>query len=403
MAKLFPPVSVCWGSKTLADADIGFETYRKLTSLIYNAVLDQSRWQDFLVELTQATGGVKTHLFGFDIPAGISLGLTSSGYDPEYIETYDIHYGTMNAWAVGFAKGAPGTVLPSEWMCRKADLFKTEFYNDWIRPQEDVAAGGGAILFKDESRMLAFGGNVRLKDEERLEGPWLRTVGLLIPHLQQAFEISRALAGQSLELELLRKGAARGGAGVLLLADNGFILYANDAGNAMLREGAVLRDDQAGRATFNDPDTVGALEFYLKALRCGEAPVAATFTTGGGPGATPHIVRLAQFEPDAHPVALFPLALAYQRACLLVTINPALDSHSADEGFATLHGLTPAELAVTAGIAEGLKPDELADQRAVSIHTIRNQLKSALFKTGARRQADLVRMLERARFSGLAP
>jgi hypothetical protein len=28
-----------------------------------------------------------------------------------------------------------------------------------------------------DSRMLAFGGNVRLKDEERLETPWLRTVG----------------------------------------------------------------------------------------------------------------------------------------------------------------------------------------------------------------------------------
>lgn len=359
--------------------------------------MDQARWEKFLAELTHATGGVRTHLFGFDIPAGISLGLTSSGYDPDYIETYDSHYGTMNAWAVGFAKGEPGAVLPSEWMCSKADLFRTEFYNDWIRPQEDVAAGGGAILFKDESRMLAFGGNIRLKDEEQLEGPWLRTVGLLIPHLQQAFEISRALAGQSLELDLLRKGAVRGGAGVLLLADNGFVLYANEAGQAMLREGTVLRDDHAGRAVFNHPDATGALENCLNALRRGETPVAATFFGGDGVGGEQYIIRLVQFDPEDHPAAVFPLVLAYSRACLLVTVNPLPDNRSADDAFAAMHGLTAAEMAVAAGIAGGLTPHELADQRAVSIHTVRNQLKSALFKTGARRQADLVRTLERAR------
>lgn len=381
----------------MARHDLDITTYRKLTSLIYGAVLDQRRWENFLFELTQATGGVRTHLFGFDIPAGISLGLTSSGYDPDHIETYDKYYGTMNAWAVGFARGEPGTVLPSEWMCPKADLFSTEFYNDWIRPQEDIAAGGGAILFKDEMRMLAFGGNIRLKDEGQLEAPWLRTVGLLIPHLQQAFEISRALAGQSLELDLLRKGEARGGAGVLLLADNGFVLYANEAGEAMLREGTMLRHDHAGRAAFCDSDAAAALASCLNALRCGETPVAATFSGGEEPGGTRHVVRLAQFEPEAHPVAPFPLVLAYQRSCLLVTVSPVLDHRSADEAFAAMHGLTAAEMAVAAGIAEGLTPDELAGQRSVSIHTIRNQLKSALFKSGARRQADLVRMLVRAR------
>lgn len=381
----------------MADADIGIASYKKLTSLIYSAVLDQSRWEDFLVELTHVTGGVKTHLFGFDIPAGISLGLTSSGYDPDYIESYGSYYGTMNAWAEGFARGEPGTVLPSEWMCPKADLIRTEFYNDWVRPQENVAAGGGALLFRDQTRMLAFGGNIRLKDEARLEGPWLRTIGHLTPHLQQAFEISRALAGQSFELDLLRKGLVRGGAGVLLLADSGFVLYANDGGQEMLRDGAVVRDDRAGRATFKNPEAAGTLEWCLAAMLRGETPVTATISIEEGSGATSHIVRFAQFEPDTHPIALFPLVLAYQRICLLITISPVPDDHSADKAFAKLHGLTVAEMAVSLGVAGGRTLKELASERSVSIHTVRNQLKSALQKTGARRQVDLVRMLERSR------
>ena len=381
----------------MSDYDLDFAAYRKLTSLIYAAVLDQSKWQLFLNELTDATGGVKTHLFGFDIPGGISLGLTAAGYSPEHLDTYNSYYGDMNAWAVGFANGQPGAVIPSARMCPRDELFRTEFYNDWVRPQENVAAGGGAILFKDEMRMLAFGGNIRLKDEDTLEDPWLRTVGLLIPHLQQAFEVSRAIAGQSLELDLLRKGRARGGAGVLLLADNGFVLHANDPGIEMLREGAVVWDDYAGRVSFRDHEAASALEGCLLALRNNRTPVAASFVVSSGTVGRNHAVSLIQFEPEKHPVGLFPLVLTCARSCLLMTINPQRDYRSADQVFAAHHGLTAAEMAVVAGLGEGMSTRDLADRRGVSIHTIRNQLKSALFKTGANRQAHLVRMLELAR------
>ena len=34
----------------------------------------------------------------------------------------------------------------SEAMCTREELEPTEFYNDWVRPQEDIVAGGGALL-----------------------------------------------------------------------------------------------------------------------------------------------------------------------------------------------------------------------------------------------------------------
>jgi DNA-binding CsgD family transcriptional regulator len=54
-------------------------------------------------------------------------------------------------------------------------------------------------------------------------------------------------------------------------------------------------------------------------------------------------------------------------------------------------------LNVALKIAEGMTLREIADIRGVSIHTVRNQLKSAMSKTDSRRQADLVRIVERAR------
>ena len=108
-------------------------------------------------------------------------------------------------------------------------------------------------------------------------------------------------------------------------------------------------------------------------------------------------MRFAQFEPEQNSVAPFPLVLGYSRNCLLLTIVRERDTRDADSIFAATHGLTLAEAAIAGGIADGLTPEELAAQRAVSIHTVRGQIKSVLSKLGVRRQAELVRMVERSR------
>lgn len=380
----------------MANDSIEFGAFEDLTRLIYGAVFDQSRWGAFLDELTRVTGGVHTHLFGYDIPAGISLGLTAAGYAPDYLRSYEEHYAALNAWAPRFSTAAPGTIVASEWMCPYADLCRTEFYNDWIRPQEDIAAGGGSILFKNEVRMLVFGGNIRLKDAERLEGRWFNTVGLLTPHLQQAFEIARIVAGQSLELDLLRNGQAAGRAAVLLLAENGFVLHANATGERMLIEGRVMGVDHAGRMRFFERQAALKLGACLAALRR-NAPAAASFPASCLSSDSHMTVRAARFDPDMHEVQPFPLLFGYSRPCLLVTVSDPQRRKEARQAAMSQYGLTAAEADIAVGIADGHTVSELAEQRAVSIHTARNQLKSAMSKMYARRQADLVRMIEAIR------
>lgn len=377
----------------MAGPDLDVESYARLTRLIYASALDQARWQDFLTELTHVSGGVCTHLFGFDMPAGISLGLTAAGYAPEYVDSYNEYYGEVNSWAPGFANAEVGIATPSQWMCSKETLYSTEFYNDWVRPQENVAAGGGALIFKDVTRMLAFGGNIRLKDEEKLEAPWLRTVGLLVPHLQQAFEISRLMSGQSLELDLLHDRTIMPGAAVMVLADTGFLLYANTSTDRLTEDRAVMLDDHAGRLSFRDPDAADILEKCLKQLRAGVEPISATFVSTGADGSR-YACRIVRFTPEDHPVSPFALMLGYWRPALLVTVSPVAGRRLDRDAFMTAHGLTATETDVAVGIAEGLSPTELAEMRSVSIHTIRNQLKSAMQKTGSHRQAELVRLVE---------
>ncbi|WP_404404062.1 helix-turn-helix transcriptional regulator [Pelagibacterium halotolerans] len=283
-------------------------------------------------------------------------------------------------------------------MCGDDDLFRTEFYNDWVVPQENLAVGGGALLFKDEKRTVAFGGNMRLKDADKLQRTWLQTVSFLTPHLQQAFEIARVLASQSLERDLLHKGDMSGETALLLVADNGFVLHANDVAAGMLSSGSVLRNSHNGRMSFADSHAEAMLEHCLSKLRAGHPGVSATFparTMRLAAYPDGYTVRAIAFDPTMHNVSPFPLTLGYVGQSLLVTITRAEPESSDLQALATEHGLTAAETKIVLGIAEGKTQAELAHERSVSIHTVRNQLKSAMSKMSVRRQADIVRVVGR--------
>ena len=62
-------------------------------------------------------------------------------------------------------------------------------------------------------------------------------------------------------------------------------------------------------------------------------------------------------------------------------------------------GLTRSEAEVAVALNAGQMITEIAAFRAVSVHTVRNQVKSALSKTNSRRQAELTRLIETLRHS----
>jgi DNA-binding CsgD family transcriptional regulator len=61
-------------------------------------------------------------------------------------------------------------------------------------------------------------------------------------------------------------------------------------------------------------------------------------------------------------------------------------------------GLTPAEARLASIIAEGLSPEQAADQLKTSRETVRNQLRAIFAKTATHRQSELVALLSRIRF-----
>ena len=367
--------------------------FSKLTTSLFSASIGQITWDDFLADLSQKSGGICTHIFGYDTEAGFTLEMAESGYDPDFIDSYHDHFSPLNAWAPGFSTKAEGIVVDCEDMCRTEDLVKTEFYHDWLRPQEEIIQGGGALIFKNESRVFALGGNIREKDSENLKAPWLSLVGQLVPHVQQAFEISRALAGAKLETAIVASEGLRKIPGIVILTEFGRIIFANDVAQRMLARGEPIRSGQGEMLRFQDPtghmnpaeDTAGRLLSL--------SPPSMTREILGASGVT-YQLRFAKLDPSAQIAMPLHMTLGFSGRCTLLIVTEKTQRVSPSQKLRETYGLTGAEAEITLLITEGHTNKDIAEMRRVSLHTVRSQLKSAMSKMEVHRQMDLARLVQ---------
>lgn len=86
------------------------------------------------------------------------------------------------------------------------------------------------------------------------------------------------------------------------------------------------------------------------------------------------------------------LNTAYAQAAVLLCLDGGTGRGELGP-IARLFRLTAQELRVLALVAEGLAPRQIAEQLAVAVCTVRSHLQALYQKTGAARQADLVRLV----------
>ena len=119
--------------------------------------------------------------------------------------------------------------------------------------------------------------------------------------------------------------------------------------------------------------------------------------THGGAGGMLRVTRRAQ-PPLAVLVAplttrLHPATVLKPALALVLITDPANNPVLAGQALQQLFGLTAAEASVALALAAGRSAEEIAAERAVSLPTVRTQLRQMLAKTGALHLRDLVRLL----------
>ncbi|MCI5076865.1 helix-turn-helix transcriptional regulator [Oricola sp.] len=378
--------------------DIGLREFDELTTLIYGAALDDSKWDVFLHRLAHLFGGVRTHMYGFDFDSNSDFGMKCALFDPEFIQSYQDYFFDKNAWTDSLFKGTIGAPRQAESMCSLERLYQTEWYNDWILPQEDILGGGGVMLFKEETRLFLLGGNIRRRDIDLIEKPWMEIVSLLTPHLQQAFEIARTVSDQVLERQALSATPDPCAAAVFAISEDRRMLYANRAVEHLLDDGAFIRLDFGRRQTFTQWSHDQTFERKLAGVAGSDLHLPETFKLRDCAQDTEWTVRIARVVPEALPYSGLCIPYGTDKAIFLVTLTSAKSIRDTEQLALGKHfGLTDFETRSILRLVEGLSPREIAQEREVSVYTVRNQIKSAMSKMGVRRQIDIGRLVEAQR------
>lgn len=368
------------------------ELLPELIGRIYDCALGPELWPETLVEVREALDFAQAALNLQAMPNGTVLLNVASGIESPWLERIGDYGPEIVALWGGLAKIAAAPleepVLLSE---MNPDAVSgrpgaNRFHDEWHRPQGviDSAAVG---LAKDARSLatLSFARHERHGPIGADERDGLRR---LAPHLRRAITISRLLDARTVAAATF-EGVIEAAATPVLVTDGQLrVLYANGPAQALLDRREPLRIGQ-GRLSTNLPAATQSLAVAVAHGAIGEADL-------GRRG-----MAIALRGADGAPMALHVLPLRggtlrpglVNEAVAAIFVSAAGAAPTAvGELAAQLFGLSLKEAEVFERIAQGLTPGEAAAGMGIAVATVRTHLLRVYDKTGARRQADLVRM-----------
>lgn len=356
---------------------------------IYDAALNPDLWNAILPRIGAFVGTSAGGLFAHDFSRTrrhMSIAY-EFGTDPEYGQLYVEKYRTLDPMAGTYFVLDVGEVFSTSTVMSHADFQQSRFYKELIQPRGWVdnicvyldrtpESHAGFALFRNEREGLA--------DE-----PARERLRLLVPHLRRAVLIGKIIEFKTAQAATLGDALDGLSAAMLFVDSNGRIIHANAAGRAMIAEGDVLRAS-LGQLVANDPDDNRALRDIFLAADTGDAAigvrgVAVPLLTRDGERYVAHVLPLSSGARRSTGVS-------YAAAAAMFVQKAALDTRSPPEAIARTYRLTAMEVRVLLAIVEVGGAPEVAETLGIGEGTVKTHLKRLYAKTGARRQADLVKL-----------
>ena len=218
-----------------------------------------------------------------------------------------------------------------------------------------------------------------------------RSVATIAPHLGRAVELTRAFEHLRQRYRALLSALDRFGFGVAIALPTGEVIVANAEAQRLFEEADAIRQRLDGRLSCTDADRTAQLA---------EAVAAASRTARGEGDALAAPLLLAR-RSGGDPVLLDVAPLHDGGGAIEAGLSGAV-VHLMDMArpppfdiarFATLYGLTEAEAEVCERLIEGDMAPVIAERRRTSVHTVRDQIKAVLAKTGCTSRSHLFRLL----------
>ena len=361
----------------------------RLSGGIYEAAIEPSRWSLLLEQLAEALDGTLTAIFVHDTATNAGAPLWIARGDPEYVRLYNEHYHAKNVYVTSRPEAIRvGRVMTGEELCPERAVLRSEIHADWMSPQDIFWTAGAPVLQEDSAfaivtsmrphRAPPFG-----RDEVALQQA-------LVPHFQRALQVHRRLRELIAARETAAAALDRLSLGVILLDERTRPLVINARAQAILDQGDGLAIGRQGMEAALPSDTAALARAVRAAAQTGVG-------RGRGSGGALRLTRPSAKRPL--DVLVAPLARGRadvwgEAACVAVFVSdPERSPETATDTLGRLYGMTRAETRLLERVLAGDTLAAAADRLALSVHTVRTQLKCILGKTGTSRQSELLRVI----------
>jgi DNA-binding CsgD family transcriptional regulator len=355
---------------------------------IYDASLDPAQWPNVFKQTCEYVGGSAACLHSQDIVGKKSNLYFASGYEPDFEQTYiekyfkiNPIYPTANFFEIERSVSL-ADCIPRNEFCR------TQFAREWILPQGYVDFRFSNI--EKTANSSAVFSVMRHSSMGVADDEMCRRFALVVPHVRRSLLIGKVIDLHKVEAAALADSLDALVSGMFIVDGTGRIVHVNASGGAMVAEANVLRAP-SGRLAATEPaaDQV-LLDIFTSAgggdAALGRRGVAVPLKARDGERYVAHVLPLTSGARRQAGVSYGAVAAVFVR-------KAALDLPSAPVAMAQEFQLTPAELRVLFFIIDVGGVSEVAEVLGVAEATVKTHLHRLFEKTGAGRQADLVKLV----------
>jgi|HubBroStandDraft_1064217.scaffolds.fasta_scaffold20536_2 DNA-binding CsgD family transcriptional regulator len=363
------------------------ESALDLIGLIYEAVEDPGGWPVFLDRLMRAMSATAAALHFQDLGSRAESMPVEVGFDPALAKAYVEHYHQVNILLKRAAPFlTPGTIVTNPQICEDSTLARSEYYDEFLRPQDLFYVAGGTIARNGAQPSLTS------VFRPRRAGPYLESeialVGLLMPHLQRAARLRHGLSMLQVEATVLDALTL----GILVIDERFEVLYANPSGRGMLakNDGIAMAGN---RLTLSQ--TEERAELWSLSMRARDPSLGPAIRPGG----VMTVMRPSGRRPFTvvvNPTSAKALKLSYGNpAAILLISDPDDQAVPSKALLARVYGLTPAEASLAGILLRGDDLNDACDEMSIRRTTARTHLQHLFQKVGVSRQAELLAVLLR--------
>jgi DNA-binding CsgD family transcriptional regulator len=351
---------------------------------LYEAIVDDGAFASLPELIADIVGGRSCVIHRFD-PAMNLIGFQKSYFTDDLImDLGAAHPDGLDIWTgTGFACGLRNQPVPLTSLISEEEFQRSALWNEVFRANgDDTGQSLGQIqTVGDEMICLSVH---RPKTEQAFGRAECERLDAVSADLHRIFRARFVIADHDRKVDRLNRLLEGSGSNVMLVGPGLTLIEASPAAAAMLsaRDGV---SSFGGRLQFSD-SRIGSAVAQAVTATINRAPVRRSTFICRRPSDLPGW-RLTVL-PHVHDGET-----GGATGCVLRIHEPRLDEDRVRTWLTSCYGATAAEVRVATALLVGMAPEEIAEQRGVSLNTVRTQVRRLLDKTGMRRVSELLLLL----------